>query len=363
MSQDSERIRRRLPDYFKLIKEPWHLVGTMLDAFVDDDEEPVTPSGHIRNLFHVAKALEDEAAELRSNGSASTLIQELVTEREAHRQTRERLKAVEGERDTWKQGAEAEAENSEAWKEAEVRTQAKLRAAEAERDALKAEVADLRAGKCRCWQEPGSSERQHAEHCPEQAALLMCGYCDRIKGLIVERDALKAELADATRTIRQWHEIADKYEDRWVGQRLLKEKAEAALAEAQDHARQLQKLVWDNAQLAHERTENLKIEYQESERKREAAESALREKEEQVKVMAPVINWLRCGLADKTDDSYWMIAARRIAEMDAALTVKPQEKADAITPQRFDAMAKAMYENEKNQPGLIVGQARPMEKP
>lgn len=36
-------------------------------------------------------------------------------------------------------------------------------------DKVEAELASLKAGKCACWQEPGSTERQHTEHCPEAA--------------------------------------------------------------------------------------------------------------------------------------------------------------------------------------------------
>ncbi len=58
---DSERIRKRLPDYFKALDLPWHLAASFLGEFVNDDEEPLgIPSGHARNLFHVAKALSEE---------------------------------------------------------------------------------------------------------------------------------------------------------------------------------------------------------------------------------------------------------------------------------------------------------------
>lgn len=67
MADDSERIRRRLPDYFKVIAEPWHLAVGLLAEFVTDDEEAVTESGHVRNLFHVAKALDEENATLRAS--------------------------------------------------------------------------------------------------------------------------------------------------------------------------------------------------------------------------------------------------------------------------------------------------------
>ena len=52
---------------------------------------------------------------------------------------------------------------------------------------LQAQVKELKeayqAGKCQCWQEPGDKEKAHGTHCPEQAALLMDGYCKRIKEL------------------------------------------------------------------------------------------------------------------------------------------------------------------------------------
>jgi hypothetical protein len=64
MSQDSERIRKRLPDYFKAIEMPWPVAADYLAAFVDDEEQPlgIAAGPHARNLFHVAKALSDELA-------------------------------------------------------------------------------------------------------------------------------------------------------------------------------------------------------------------------------------------------------------------------------------------------------------
>ena len=56
--REAERIRKRLPDYFKALEVPWHLAASYLAAFVNDDEEPVgIPGAHARNLFSVARAL------------------------------------------------------------------------------------------------------------------------------------------------------------------------------------------------------------------------------------------------------------------------------------------------------------------
>lgn len=52
------------------------------------------------------------------------------------------------------------------------------------------------AGECQCWQEAGATERAHHEHCPEQAALLMRGYCDRIKELLEREKVLQERLAE-----------------------------------------------------------------------------------------------------------------------------------------------------------------------
>ena len=231
----------------------------------------------------------------------------IAAEQEAHRQTRERLKAVEGERDTWKQGAEAEAENSEAWKEAEFRTQAKLRAAESERDALKAELAKTQAQLdamnevANRWTEIAGKERERAERA--EAALAEAQHRLACEAPVINwlrcgadpEDIVDASYWDIARErIAQmnagidpgWKNEMDAWKEALAAEVKKRE-------EAQDHARQLQKLVWDNAQLAHKRTENLKIEYQELERKREAAESALREKEEQVKAMVEKVEKMR----------------------------------------------------------------------
>jgi hypothetical protein len=62
MSEDAERIRKRLPDYFKALEMPWHLAAPFMGDFVDDEEQPLgVPSAHARNLFHVAKALLEES--------------------------------------------------------------------------------------------------------------------------------------------------------------------------------------------------------------------------------------------------------------------------------------------------------------
>lgn len=67
MSQDSERIRKRLPDYFKALDLPWHLAAGFMGDFVDDDERPLgAATHHARNLFHVASALREESLALQS---------------------------------------------------------------------------------------------------------------------------------------------------------------------------------------------------------------------------------------------------------------------------------------------------------
>lgn len=65
---DAERIRKRLPDYFKAIEMPWNFASSFLSKFVDDDEQQIgVPGNHSRNLFHVAKALDQELAALRAD--------------------------------------------------------------------------------------------------------------------------------------------------------------------------------------------------------------------------------------------------------------------------------------------------------
>jgi len=71
---DAERIRKRLPDYFKAIEMPWHFAVSYLAKFVDDDEEPLGAplGGHHRNLFHVARSLNIENHALRRDLEAAT---------------------------------------------------------------------------------------------------------------------------------------------------------------------------------------------------------------------------------------------------------------------------------------------------
>jgi hypothetical protein len=65
-TKDADRIRRRIPDYFKALEMPWHLAASFMAAFVNDDEESLgVPGAHARNLFHVAKAIQEETAHLR----------------------------------------------------------------------------------------------------------------------------------------------------------------------------------------------------------------------------------------------------------------------------------------------------------
>lgn len=80
-----------------------------------------------------------------------------------------------------------------------------------ERDDLKAKLASLQRGECQCWQESGAKERTHSDHCPEQAARLMRGYCNTIKDLKAKLEAAMAgrERQRALGRAEAWEEAAE----------------------------------------------------------------------------------------------------------------------------------------------------------
>lgn len=92
-TKDAERIRRRLPDYFKALEMPWHLAASFMAAFVDDDEESLgMPTGHALNLFHAARALNEESTSLRQCLAVAEKERDACAEDARHYQ--ERLQRV-----------------------------------------------------------------------------------------------------------------------------------------------------------------------------------------------------------------------------------------------------------------------------
>ena len=74
------------------------------------------------------------------------------------------------------------------------------------------ELAALKSGKCQCRQIDMeeefslSQDQSHEMHCPEQASLLMKGYCDRIKELKLELQYAKLALRNLLGIIKD-HDI------------------------------------------------------------------------------------------------------------------------------------------------------------
>lgn len=136
---------------------------------------------------------------------------------------RERITELEAERDALKMGAA----DNQAWADQAI---SDMEEAEAKFDSLM-------AGKCHCWQERGATEKSHGDHCPEQAAKLMAGYCARIRELNARVDELECEALGNTYTGRMVFDAEAKAER--FGKELCAEQKRHGVARAKyDHAQE-----------------------------------------------------------------------------------------------------------------------------
>lgn len=91
--------------------------------------------------------------------------------------------------------------------------------AEYEARCLAEKVLALRRGECQCGPIEFEGEQCHEMHCPEMASRLHRGYCDRIKELLAQAEAMKAvveaavEMRDAERNLGSKNECTYKIED------------------------------------------------------------------------------------------------------------------------------------------------------
>ena len=72
-----EKLKEKMPDYFRALSLPWHLAYDLLGSFVDDDGVQLgNPSAHTRSLFLISQALTRcLAAAEKSSEAAATPVE------------------------------------------------------------------------------------------------------------------------------------------------------------------------------------------------------------------------------------------------------------------------------------------------
>lgn len=60
-------LQKQMPDYYKLLSEPWHIAKDWLREFVNDEERELSDWDHVRNLFAIAADAERRASEHKAD--------------------------------------------------------------------------------------------------------------------------------------------------------------------------------------------------------------------------------------------------------------------------------------------------------